>query len=156
MTFGQKINREHINLRHKFALEITHCVSRKLFSHRNILLTDESQIWIGSFNKDTKKFWRLRGEHLFDESLVIPTDQHPTKCMVWVGLHYKAGLIGPVFCDEYAKEGSKKKNLTAIGYKKMLKEFVVPQLREKLSPEEFAECWFRQDGASIHTTKEVL
>lgn len=82
----------------------------------------------------------------------MDTEQYPVHCMIWVGLHYKAGIIGPIFCDEYADPSSQKKTLTSKGYKRLLEEALVPELKEKLSREDFSQAWFQQDGASIHTT----
>lgn len=156
MIKGQELTIDHKEKRVKFAAEMKHRLFTKSISHRNILFTDESQIWKGFFNRGTKKFWRQKGSQLYDENLVMPTNQHPLKFMIWTGIHYKAGLIGPFFCDEFADPASKKKTLNSTGYLRLLSEKVVPELKKRLSNQDFSNCWFQQDGAPIHTTQPVL
>lgn len=51
---------------------------------------------------------------------------------------------------------NKTKTLTAKRYARLLRDSIIPDLKERLSPQNFGSCHFWQDGAPSHTSDETL
>jgi len=98
--------------------------------HNKIVFSDEATFMLdGSVNR-----------HNMRES----KSQYPQKLNVWaaiVGEH----IIGPFFIDG---------NLTAQKYEAMLRDDIVPTVRNIFDPD-FDSVWFHQDGALPHFVLQV-
>lgn len=126
----------------------------------NTCFSDESMIMSGRHvNSQNNGFWRLRGDfHDRQERLVQRKLQGP-KTHIFVLLHWKAGLIGPIFIEELEffdpSRDKQRDTLNARKYIYMLQTFVIPVLKERLGPD-FNNCWWQQDGAPSHTAEITI
>lgn len=85
-------------------------------------------------NRHNCRYWSDSNPHWISEST-----QYPQKLNVWAGL-LNDTLIGPFFIDG---------DLTAVKYEAMLRDQIVPRIRE-VSGDNFGEIWYQQDGAAPH------
>lgn len=56
-------------------------------------------------------------------------------------------LLGPIIYDE---------NLNGERYLQMLRESILPLIRDAIPPEDLQELWFQQDGCPAHNTRQVM
>lgn len=75
---------------------------------------------------------------------------------LWVGLHSKAGIIGLYFIDEIPVAARLSHSLNSARYIWLIENRIIPDLRTKLSQEDFEKCWFQPDGASAHRSNNSL
>ena len=90
-------------------------------AHRSVLpfiwLSDEAHFWLhGYVNKQNCRIWSTENPQAF-----LTKPLHPKRLTVWAALSSK-GIIGPIFIDG---------NVTGDSYQKMLKEEVIPALRNR-------------------------
>lgn len=65
-------------------------------------------------------------------------------------------MFGPYFIEEIDDPNDHRKTLTSSRYIHFLKTELIPELRRRLTPEQFSTCWWQQDGASSHTAKNTI
>ena len=78
----------------------------------------------------------------FNTHASVTTKLYPERVTVWCGFSSEF-IIGPFFFEE---------NVTSDRYLKMIKEFLIPQLKQKRA---FSKAYFQQDGATPHTASVV-
>lgn len=155
---GQNLKEADCKRRLDFALSMHNKIeNHHEFDPRNCAFSDEA---MGSPNANRKNFgfWRFKGR--FDDwrEKMISHKCYEEKVHTFVLLHWKCGALGPYFIEEIPQQSQGKPVLTlnAQRYLWLLQNRVIPDLKEALGPEDFAKCWWQQDGAPAHTTKEVL
>jgi len=101
--------------------------------HNKIVFLDEATFMLnGSVNRHNSRYWSDSNPHWMRES----KSQYPQKLNVWAGI-VGEHIIGPFFIDG---------NLTAQKYEAMLRDDIVPTVRNIFDPD-FDSVWFQQDGA---------
>lgn len=109
--------------------------------HRKILFSDEATFMLnGTVSRHNCRYWNDVRPTWIQESHT----QWPEKVNVWAGI-IDSKVIGPFFIET---------SLTRESYLKLLRENVVPALRE-MYPDTFHEMWFQQDGAPAHFARDV-
>jgi len=148
---GQKLENFDIQRRLDFARTIHHQItSTRAIDPNNILFTDECAVGLGDgINLQNDRLWQVRYENDRYETLKERRYQG-AKVHVRVGIHSRAGRIGPCFIQDIDDENDARTTLTASCYVRMLETEVIPELRRRLTPEEFDSYWFQQDGAKVH------
>jgi len=157
ISIGQKLELFDIQRRLEFAQIIHHhTTSTGGLSCDNILFTDECAVGIGDgVNRQNDRHWRIRYENDPYEALKERRYQG-SKVHIWVGIHSKAGIIGPYPIDEISDANDPRSTLTASRYVHMLDTQVIPELRRRLTEEEFQACWYQQDGAKVHLARQSM
>ena len=72
---------------------------------------------------------------------------YPIKIHVFAAVCGNGNLFGPYFIEG---------GLTSQKYINMLREEVIPNIRDKLGEEEFSKMWFQQDGVRPHCTRAAM
>jgi len=112
---------------------------------RHLFVSDEAHFYLnGCVNKQNCRVWGNENPHA-----LVEQDHQPSHVTVWCGLTSR-GVIGPY----YFQSRGRTETVTGARYKRMLDDFVVPELR-RLGIS-LRRVWFQQDGASPHTTGSVL
>lgn len=102
----------------------------------NIVFSDEATFQLsGECNRHNCRYWSDSNPFWVRESRT----QYPEKLNVWAGI-LNNRLIGPFFIDG---------NLTAAKYEAMLRNEIVPTIKE-IVRDNFENVWFQQDGAAPH------
>ena len=152
---GQKLNPLSIQRRKAFADEMHRRIGRQQIDINNVCWTDECMVGTGhSSNRQNDGFWRIQGELDVDAMLKERVFQGPNVHM-FVLVHSRIGVVGPYFIEDIDCPEDARKTLTATRYVALLRDTVVPELRNRLG-EDFRTCWFQQDGATAHTAKVSL
>jgi len=104
--------------------------------HNKIVFSDEATFMLdGLVNRHNSRYWSDSNPHWMRES----KSQYPQKLNVWTGI-VGEHIIRPFFIDG---------NLTAQKYEAMLRDDIVPTVRNIFDPD-FDSVWFQQDGAPPH------
>ena len=112
---------------------------------QSLLFSDEAHFYLnGHVNKQNCRIWGLENPHA-----LVEQDQHPAFVTVWCGLS-KRGIIGPYFFQSRGRTAT----VTGGRYGEMLDTFLIPELQRQHIP--LRRVWFQQDGATPHTTRQVL
>lgn len=107
----------------------------------NIVFSDEATFQLnGEVNRHNCRYWSDTNPFWMLESHT----QYPQKVNVWAGI-LNDTLIGPFFIEG---------NLTAARYEELLRNEIVPRIRE-VAGDNFDEKWFQQDGAAPHFGRNV-
>ncbi|XP_018375240.1 PREDICTED: uncharacterized protein LOC108769006 [Trachymyrmex cornetzi] len=100
-----------------------------------IVFSDEATFQLnGTLNRHNCRYWETTNPNWMRDNRT----QYPEKLNVWAGI-LRNRIIGPFFIDG---------NLTAEKYEDMLRNQIVPVIRE--ISENFEHIWFQQDGAPPH------
>ena len=146
---------ESIHRRLSFAKEMHRRIGSQEIDIDNVCWTDECMVGTGhSSNRQNDGVWYVQGEIDEDAMLRERSFQGPTVHM-FVLVHSRIGVIGPHFIDEIDCPEDPRTTLTALRYRALMRDTVVPELKERLGSA-FDSCWFQQDGASVHTAKTSL
>jgi len=134
-----------------FGAEIQSRMMRGAIDINDICFTDECYVGTGpSSNRQNDGYWRLAGDSDPEQHLKQREFQGD-RIHIFVAIHPKAGIIGPIFVDELdCPEDTTHTTLTAKRYCFMLRTIVIPELKRRLG-DDFDRCWFQQDGAAPHT-----
>lgn len=157
---AQKLTDTHVKRRKEFANVMLGKIEDKTFDPKNVCWTDE--VMIGTNVQPTRRnngFWRVKGK--FDDwrEKLFTSKGYDEKVHAFVVLHYKFGALGPYIIEDYPLPSDKpgqKRTLTTERYIHILQNYVVPDVKNQLSLQEFSTCWWQQDGASPHTGEVVL
>ena len=98
-------------------------------------------------NRQNDRYWAAHNPHQFVECNV----QGDVKAMSWVGI--MDGKVVSVYW--FVDEDGDNVAVNQQRYLKMLKDEVVPKVHQEFGLD-LSEYWFQQDGATCHTTKNVL
>lgn len=105
-----------------------------------IIFTDESHFPIDGYsNPQNDRTWAAVNPHVIREQHL-----HARRVTVWCGVSSR-GIIGPFFFHD---------TITSEMYLEMLQNDAIPALDRY--PADLTDMWFQQDGATIHTTPDVL
>jgi hypothetical protein len=111
-----------------------------------IIFSDEAHFHLsGHVNRQNCRFWANENPHATVESPMTKE-----KVTVWMGIGY-TGIFGPYFFED--SESGKAETINTANYIEMLKRKFVPVLKRK---QVLKNCWFMQDGAPPHCSKESL
>lgn len=106
-----------------------------------IVFSDEATFELhGTLNRHNCRYWETTNPNWMRDDRT----QYPEKLNVWAGI-LRNRIIGPFFIDG---------NLNAAKYEDMLRNQIVPAIRE-ISGENFEHTWFQQDGAAPHYGRDV-
>ena len=113
---------------------------------KQIIFSDEAHFHLsGHVNRQNCRFWADENPHATVESPITRE-----KVTAWMGIgHY--GIFGPFFFED--GETGKTDTIRTSNYIEMLKKKFVPALKRK---NVLDKCWFMQDGAPPHCSKESL
>lgn len=161
---GQNLKERDCKRRLDFAYERHEEIESKRFDWRNCAFSDEA---MGSPNANRRNFgfWRFKGQFDDWEDKMVTGKCYEQKVHTFVLLHWKIGALGPYFVEDipqlgpFDQDGNPIKvvySLTADRYLWLLEHQVIPDLRGKLGEEDFAKCWWQQDGAPSHTAERVM
>ena len=141
---GQKLQGHDIDRRFEFARLMHRLITAdEDIDVNDIFFTGECSVRIGD------------GE--FDPYEHITEHRRQGKIVsIFVGIHSKAGVIGPYYTDEIVDDADSRQTLTASRYIKLLRDEVLPELESELSPKEYEQVWFMQDGALAHTANTTI
>lgn len=108
--------------------------------------SDEAHFYLNSqVNKRNCRYWGTqKPDFCLERSL------HSDKVTVWAALS-SSGIIGPFFFED---ENGDAETINSERYLELLKTKFVPALRRRGA--DFKTVWFQQDGATPHTSREVL
>lgn len=99
--------------------------------------SDESWIHLSGYvNGQNSRHWSTSNPHAYVESSL-----HPIKIGIWVAISPKR-IIGPIFFED---------NLNSHRFGIIFNEFT-----NQLTSYERKHCWFQQDSATCHTSRESL
>ena len=118
---------------------------RLLSFRKGLIMTDEAHFHLdGSVVKQNCRVWGTDPPHevMFRES-------HSPHVTVWCGVA-SWGIVGPYFFEQ----GRKVVTVTGTRYRRMLQDYVLPQLESRNIP--LHTVWFQQDGARPHTARPTL
>ena len=118
----------------------------KLCSFRKgLFITDEAHFHLdGSVVKQNCRVWGTEAPHE-----VAFRQGHSPHVTVWCGVA-SWGIVGPYFFEE----GRRTVTVTGVRYRRMLEDFLLPQLEHHQVPPQ--SLWFQQDGARPHTAASTL
>ncbi|CAH2092603.1 unnamed protein product [Euphydryas editha] len=101
--------------------------------------SDEANFHVnGHVNKQNCRFWSETNPRLKHQNPL-----HSPKVVVWTAISAR-GILGPYF---FENESGVAVTVRAESYCKMLREFLIPALREFQGHN--SRTWFQQDGATI-------
>jgi len=123
---------------------LSSCETDPLFL-QNLIMSDEAKFHLdGVVNKANCRVWSTENPHVSVERV-----QFAPSITVWCGVSAKA-ILGPFFFEE----GTHPVTVTAVRYRQMVTEFLLPQLqRHKMAR---SAVWFQQDRATPHTALATL
>lgn len=102
----------------------------------NIIFSDEATFQLnGQVNRQNSRYWSDDNPHWMRDTHT----QHPQKVNVWAGI-FNGRPVGPFFIEG---------NLTAQMYENMLREQIIPAIRNTTGGDLDA-IYFQQDGAPPH------
>lgn len=108
----------------------------------NILWSDEAHFYLnGDVNNQNCRIWAMEYPRAFH---TIPL--HSPKVTVWCGFTSQF-ILGPFFFEENQANGPVTCSVTALRYRDMLNNFVLPQLQQRQC---LTTITFMQDGAPPH------
>lgn len=112
----------------------------------NTWFSDEAHFYLNAqVNKRNCRFWGTEKPNIYTERSL-----HSEKVTVWAALS-SSGIIGPFFFED---EDGEVETINSSRYLDLLKKKFVPALRRKGM--DLNTLWFQQDGATPHTSREVL
>lgn len=136
-----KLNEDDFDRRVEFCEDMMGRIVEDPFLPSNIAFTDEATFQLdGTLNRHNCRYWSDENPHWMRED----KSQYPQKLNVWAGI-LNNRIIGPFFIDG---------NLNAQNYEAMLRELIVPAIRE-ISGDNFEDIWYQQDGAAAHYGRNV-
>ncbi|XP_069964574.1 uncharacterized protein [Bactrocera oleae] len=112
--------------------------------HKRILFSDQTHFWLNGYvNEQNCRIWSEANPQVY-----VETPLHPEKLTVWCAL-WAGGIIGPYFFKN--DDGQ---NITVNGalYRAMITDFFIPEL----NPCDLGDIWFKQDGATSHTSHQSM
>lgn len=113
---------------------------------KSIIFSDEAHFHLnGHVNRQNCRFWASENPRASVES---PNSRE--KVTVWMGIGYP-GTYGPYFFEDSAT--GKATTINTANYMDMLKQKFIPILKRNRV---FDSCWFMQDGAPPHCSKDSL
>lgn len=112
---------------------------------RALVMTDEANFHLeGNVTKQNCRIW---GTEPPEE--VAFRQGHSPHVTVWCGVA-SWGIVGPYFFEERGKVAT----VTGGRYRRMLQEYLIPQLLQNNIS--LRDVWFQQDGAGPHTAASTL
>lgn len=153
----QRLKPNDIVRRLEFARAMQHRLDGiKDIDLNNILFTDECMIGTSNNrNRQNDRHWSIKGE--FEPmNYAVEKVHQGKKVHTFIGIHGIAGVLGPYFIDEIDDWADERETLTSSRYMCLLDDEVLPELRKRLTPEQYNSCWFQQDGAAPHTAGATL
>ena len=139
---GPEITPARMDQRFDFCMEATEFFENNPDWHRKIIWTDESYFeLVPPHNRQNNRCYSTEQPNVVHEHV-----SYPKKLMMWCGLHWQVGVIGPFWLEESLDEDR---------YHKLLEEKVFPRLTE-IFGDQLNEQVFQQDGAPAHTAFRSL
>jgi hypothetical protein len=112
----------------------------------NTWFSDEAHFYLNAqVNKRNCRFWGTE-----KPDFCIERSLYSQKLTVWAAMS-SSGIIGPFFFED---ENGDVETINSARYLNVLKRKFVPALRRKGA--DFNSIWFQQDGATPHTSGEVI
>lgn len=153
---GQYMPEGNPQRRMKFAETIKKMVCDQTINIENTCFSDECMVYTGRhINRQNTGFWRLRGQFTDKQQKLVQRRFQGPKTHMFVMLHWKAGIIGPIFIEDHNCPDDARTTLSSTKYIHMLDTKVIPELKRRLG-RDFDSCWWQQDGASCHTAGPTL
>lgn len=118
-------------------------------------MSDECQISAEYFNSQNMDYWAKRGNFDARRENLLQKEYRGPKVHVLCLIHATAGVLGHNHVEE-ATEDDKQKTITAVAYLELLKKECIPDLKIALTPEQWENVYWQQDGASTHGTVDVM
>lgn len=154
----QMLTQVDIEYRKLFAETVHDWIKDGALTLDNVTWSDECMIGCcQGYNRQNDGKW-LKSLSPNKDGLVVQTKSYEDCIHVWVGLHSKLGVIGPIFIDELEvppgavlRTGN---SLTAARYELLL-ESVIGDMKKNLG-QNFDSCWWQQDGASSHSSIRAI
>lgn len=105
-------------------------------SLNTVFFSDEAWIHLdGYLNSQNTRIWAAQNPHAVQENSL-----HPAKIGVWCAIS-RQRIVGPIFFEQ---------TVNGEVYRNIVRQFVA-----LLEPQE-RYCWFQQDGATCHTSRETM
>lgn len=137
----QELNEDDPDRRTEFCDLMMNKIDRDPNFLYNIVFSDECTFTLkGEVNRHNCRYWSDTNPHWVREDHT----QYPEKVNVWEGI-FNDTLVGPFFIDG---------DLTAAKYEDMLRNQIVPRIRE-IAGDNFDDTWYQQDGAAPHYGRDV-
>jgi hypothetical protein len=116
------------------------------FPVSDVFFSDEAHFDLhGNVNRQNMRYYAETNPKVTREKPL-----HSPRVTVWCALNATT-IIGPYFFED---ETGANVTVNSERYLHMLKAFFLPELKRKRIP--LRKVWFQQDGATSHTTNEVL
>lgn len=136
-----KLNEDDFDRRVEFCEDMMARIIENPNLPSNIVFSDEATFQLdGTLNRHNCRYWAAENPHWMRED----KSQYPQKLNVWAGI-VNNRIIGPFFIDG---------NLNAQNYEEMLRNQIVPAIREIVG-DNFENTWYQQDGAAAHYGRDV-
>lgn len=136
-----KLNEDDFDRRTEFCEDIMARIDEDPHLPFDIVFSDEATFQLdGTLNRHNCRYW----SDVNPDWIRADKSQYPQKLNVWAGI-LNNRIIGPFFIDG---------NLNAVKYEAMLRDQIVPAIRE-IAGDDFENVWFQQDGAAPHYARDV-
>jgi len=139
IQIGQPLTEQSCEKRYEFCTQVDAMIDDNEIDPANIIFTDEAHFWLNGYvNRQNYRIWGTqRPEH------VVAKPLHPLKLTVFCAINAD-GILGPYFFEE---------TINGERYHEFIKETFIP---DAVNENWLTDCWFQQDGAPPHTTRDNL